>query len=51
MLDSPYLDVQVPLKSAKHVSLIGWMQKQYDSHKIISSIIEECSNLIPAKVL
>uniref|UniRef100_A0A1X7USC7 Uncharacterized protein n=1 Tax=Amphimedon queenslandica TaxID=400682 RepID=A0A1X7USC7_AMPQE len=50
VLDSPFLDVQVPLTSEKEVSLQGWMQKQYDSHKIISSIVGECT-IVPPEVL
>lgn len=49
MLDSPYLDVQAPLNSEKEVTLRGWMQKQYDLHKVITSIVEECT-VIPPKV-
>uniref|UniRef100_A0A1X7U225 AAA+ ATPase domain-containing protein n=1 Tax=Amphimedon queenslandica TaxID=400682 RepID=A0A1X7U225_AMPQE len=48
VLDSPFLDVKVPLMSKKEVSLQGWMQKQYESHRIIFSIVEECD--IPPKV-
>lgn len=50
VLDSPYLDIQVPLNSEKEVSLRGWMQKQYDTHEVISSIVEECT-VIPSKVM
>lgn len=50
VLDSPYLDIQVPLNSGKEVSLRGWMQKLYDTHEVITNIVEECT-VMPSKVM
>lgn len=50
VLDSPYLDIQVPLNSENEVSLHDWMQKQYETHGVITSIIEECK-VMPSNVM